>query len=115
MARMLDRGHAGPMATLPNATVSAGPTPPAIPTQTTRPAEPTATATPRPSDEEIRDYAHHLYVQRGSQPGHAGDDWLEAAACLAAAIPPESTRTRLHRHTQLTERAALPLVKHGRT
>lgn len=67
-----------------------------------------------PSFDEIRDYAHHLYLQRGAVDGHAEDDWLEAQACLAAAIPQDATRTRMHRHTQLTERAVLPLVKHGR-
>ena len=75
---------------------------------------PAATA-PRPSDDEIRDYANHLYVQRGSVTGHDCDDWLEAEACLAANIPKESSRTRMHHHTQITERAALPLVEHGRS
>jgi hypothetical protein len=76
--------------------------------------QPSATA-PRPSEEEIRDYANHLYVQRGSVNGHDRDDWLEAEACLGANIPKESSRTRMHHHTQITERAALPLVKHGRS
>jgi hypothetical protein len=71
--------------------------------------------TPDPSEEEIRDYANHLYVQRGSVDGHDWDDWLEAKACLGANIPKESCRTRVHHHTQITERAALPLVKHGRS
>jgi hypothetical protein len=73
-----------------------------------------ATAVP-PSEEEIRDYANHLYVQHGSLPGHEGDDWLEAEACLRANIPKESSRTRMHLHAQITERASLPLVKHGRS
>jgi hypothetical protein len=47
--------------------------------------------------------------------GHDGDDWREAEACLRANIPKELSRTRLHHLTQLTERAALPLVKHGRS
>ena len=72
-------------------------------------------AAPRPSEDEIRDYANHLYVQRGSLKGHDRDDWLEAEACLGASIPKESSRTRMHHHTQITERAALPLVKHGRS
>lgn len=71
--------------------------------------------TPPSSDDEIRAYANHLYVQRGSLNGHAYDDWLEAEACLRANIPKESSRTRVHHHTQITERAALPLVKHGRS
>ena len=76
--------------------------------------QPSATA-PQPSDDEIRDYANHLYVQHGSLNGHDRDDWLEAEACLRANIPKEFSRTRMHHHTQLTERAALPLVKHGRS
>ena len=73
-----------------------------------------ATAT-HPSEDEIRDYANHLYVQHGSQTGHDRDDWLEAEACLRANIPKESSRTRMHHHTQITERTVLPLVKHGRS
>lgn len=69
----------------------------------------------RPSESEIRDYAHYLYVQRGSISGHDCDDWLEAEACLGANIPKEFSRTRMHHHTQITERAAVPLVKHGRS
>jgi len=69
----------------------------------------------QPSEDEIRDYANHLYVQRGSVHGHDRDDWLEAQACLGASIPKESSRTRMHHHTQITERAALPLVEHGRS
>lgn len=70
---------------------------------------------PQPSEDEIRNYANHLYVQRGSVNGHECDDWLEAEACLGASIPKESSRTRMHHHTQITDRAALPLVKHGRS
>ena len=72
------------------------------------------TGTP-PSADEIRDYANHLYVQHGSVDGHDTEDWLEAEACLRASIPKKSSRTRMHHHTQITERAALPLVKHGRS
>jgi hypothetical protein len=70
---------------------------------------------PKASEDEIRDYANHLYVQRGAVNGHDRDDWLEAEACLNAQIPKESSRTRMHHHTQLTERATFPLVKHGRS
>ncbi len=72
-------------------------------------------STPQPSDDEIRDYANHLYVQRGSVHGHDTDDWQEAKACLCANIPKESLRTRMHHHAQITERAALNLVQHGRS
>jgi len=78
----------------------------------TLPPSPTS---PRPSDDEIRVYANHLYELRGGAHGHDHDDWLEAEACLAANIPKESLRTRMHHHTQITERAALTLVHHGRS
>jgi hypothetical protein len=108
--------------TAPVASPNAKPNQPAA-----RPALPVAAAHPTPSskqlsstapqatEDEIRDYANHLYVQRGSVNGHDCDDWLEAEACLGANIPKESLRTRMHHHTQITERAALPLVKHGRS
>jgi hypothetical protein len=51
-----------------------------------------------PSDEEIRDYAQHLYEQSGRQPGHDLDNWLEAKACLEANIPKQHAHARLHRH-----------------
>ena len=72
-------------------------------------------AAPRHTEDEIRAYANHLYVQRGSLHGHDHDDWLEAEACLGRNIPMELSHTRMHHHTQITERAALPLVKHGRS
>jgi len=72
-------------------------------------------AAPQPSEDEIRDYAHHLHVQHGCLNGLDRDDWFEAEACLRANIPKESSRSRLHHHTQITERAALGLIKHGRS
>jgi hypothetical protein len=70
---------------------------------------------PQPSEDEIRDYANHLHVQHGSLNGRDADDWLEAEACLRANIPKASSRARLHHHTQITERAALGLIKHGKS
>ena len=78
-------------------------------------ATPTPAAAAYPSPDEIRDYANHLYRQHGSVDGHDHEDWLEAEACLRAGIPQESSRIRMHHHTQLTERAALGLVKHGKS
>ena len=101
-------------AALTNANQSAARATPAAPSPALS-SQQSFAAGPRPTQEEIRDYANHLYVQRGSVNGHDRDDWLEAEACLAANIPKESSRTRMHRHTQITERAALPLVKHGRS
>jgi len=84
-------------------------------TQTiTKPKQDTSSSA-QPSDDEIRDYANHLYVQHGCVDGHDCADWFEAEACLRASVPKESTRTRMHHHTQITERAAVPLVQHGKS
>jgi hypothetical protein len=60
-----------------------------------------AKATPPPvretTDDEIRDYAFHLYQQSGCVPGHDLENWLEAKACLEANIPRELSHTRHHR------------------
>ena len=53
---------------------------------------------PAPTEDEIRDYAQHLYEQSGRQPGHDEENWFEAKACLEANIPKQDTRRRLHRH-----------------
>ncbi len=53
---------------------------------------------PEPSDENIRDYAYHLYQQSSCVPGHDLDNWLEATACLKANIPVHQSRSRLHWH-----------------
>lgn len=37
-----------------------------------------------PTDDEIRDYAHHLYEQSGCIPGRDLENWLEARDCLMA-------------------------------
>jgi len=76
--------------------------------------QPFATAV-QPSEDTVRDYANHLYRQHGASNGHDLDDWLEAEACLRANIPKEASRSRMHHHTQITERAGIPLVKHGRS
>ena len=53
---------------------------------------------PTPSDDEIRDYAYHLYQQDHCVPGHDLDHWLEATACLKANIPADQSGTRLHQY-----------------
>lgn len=60
---------------------------------------------PKPSEDEVRDYAYHLYVQGGRAEGHEMDNWLEAEACLCACIPKDATHTRLHQHTQSQEKS----------
>ena len=51
------------------------------------------------TDEDIRDYAFHLYQQSGSVPGRDLENWLEAKACLEANIPKDQSQSRLHRHS----------------
>lgn len=51
-----------------------------------------------PSENDIRDYAYHLYQQSNCAPGRDLDNWLEATACLNASIPSHQSATRLHHH-----------------
>ena len=90
-------------------------TPPETALHPTPSAKPPAATAPQPSEAEIREYANHLFVQRGALDGYHCEDWQEAEACLRANIPKEFSRTRLHHLAQLTERAVLPLVKHGKS
>lgn len=41
------------------------------------------------TDQDICDYAHHLWLQSGMR--FDGDPWAEANACLAANLPPASS------------------------
>ena len=52
----------------------------------------------KPGEDDIREYAYHLYFQNGCIPGREVEDWQEAEACLCANIPREHSHTRLHRH-----------------
>lgn len=69
-------------------------------TKTRAKAHPKTNAAPPlpPSEDDIRDYAYHLYEQSGRVPGHDLEHWLEAKACLEANIPKHRARTRLHHH-----------------
>ena len=58
----------------------------------------TAPRSPAATDDEIRDYAFHLYEQNGCIPGRDLDNWLEAKACLEACVPKNRAHLRLHRH-----------------
>ena len=51
-----------------------------------------------PGEDEIRDYAHHLYVQSGNLAGRDTDNWLEAEACLRSNIPKHRSHALLHHH-----------------
>lgn len=42
---------------------------------------------PQPSEQEISDYAFHLYQQSNCEPGRDLDNWQEATAALKANIP----------------------------
>lgn len=74
----------------------------------------TIAPTPRPTrvvtDDEIRDYAYHLYQQSGCLPGHDLDNWLEAKACLEAHIPPARSHTRLHRQRHHPEEEPVEVI-----
>ena len=61
---------------------------------------------PEPLEEQVRDYAYHLYEQGGCTPGHDLDNWLEAKACIVSNIPRQNAHNRLHRHLELAPRAA---------
>ena len=43
---------------------------------------------PKPREEDIRDYAYHLYLQGDREPGHDVDHWFEAIAFLSTNNPP---------------------------
>ena len=60
-------------------------------------AVPTAPITAA-SEDDIRDYAYHLYQQGNCLPGHDVDNWLEASACLKANIPAHCSHSRLHQY-----------------
>ena len=48
-----------------------------------------------PSENEIRDYAYHLYEQSNRIPGRDLENWMEAKACLVARIPAYASHVRL--------------------
>lgn len=48
-----------------------------------------------PGDDAIREYAYHLYQQSNCAPGQDLHNWLEATACLKAAIPGNLSGTGL--------------------
>jgi hypothetical protein len=70
---------------------------------------PNAPAT-EPTEDDIRNYAYHLYQQNSCAPGHDVDNWLEATACLKANIPTHRTQSRLHQHLNGPQRGKLQTV-----
>jgi hypothetical protein len=61
-------------------------------------------------EDQVRDYAYHLYEQSNRAPGRDLENWLEASACLRARIPARESGARLHRHLGENERAVSPAV-----
>jgi hypothetical protein len=53
---------------------------------------------PKPTEDEIRDYAYHLYLQSGCIPGRDLANWQEAESCLRAntAWEPSPGRNQPH-------------------
>jgi hypothetical protein len=68
---------------------------------------------PQPSEDDIREYAYHLYQQGNRVPGHDLDNWLEATACLKANVPTHRSGTRLHQHVNEPEIGELYAVSLG--
>jgi len=53
-----------------------------------------------PTDEEIRDYAYHLYEQSGCIPGRDEENWYEARECLRARVRPAPGAPRVIHHEE---------------
>ena len=64
----------------------------------------------QPSEDDIRNYAYHLYEHGNGAPGHDLDNWLEATACLKADIPADRSGTRLHQYINQPETGGLCLL-----
>ena len=58
---------------------------------------------PEPNENDIRNYAYHLYEQGNHAPGHDLDNWLEATACLRANDLTHLSSARLHWHENQPE------------
>jgi Protein of unknown function (DUF2934) len=48
------------------------------------------------TDNEIRDYAYHIYVQNGHRNDRCQENWADAKACLDARVPKEDSDEWLH-------------------
>jgi hypothetical protein len=59
------------------------------------------------NEDEIRDYAYHLYDQSGYVAGRDLDNWLEAKACLSSGIPKSESHLRLHQNSYKKKPAQL--------
>lgn len=61
---------------------------------------PHAPSSQHASEEEIRDYAYHLYDQSGFVAGRDLDNWLEAKDCLNSGLPKDASGLRQHQNSQ---------------
>lgn len=66
-----------------------------------------------PDENQIRDYARHLYEQSGCVPGRDLENWLEAERTLTAAL--QSPTKNRHRDSNITVReiGAMPVEAHN--
>ena len=62
----------------------------------------------KPSHDDIRAYAFHVYEQSNCAPDRDLDNWFEATACIKANIPSHQSGSRLHHHLNRAE-VALPV------
>jgi Protein of unknown function (DUF2934) len=69
----------------------------------------------KPSENDIRDYAYHLYEQSNCVQGRDVENWLEAKACLEASIPAHASHLRLHHHVTGHEYEAIEHQIHPET
>ena len=55
-------------------------------------------AFPKPTEDEIREYAYHLYLQSGCVPGRDLENWQEAESSLRASIQAGKRQARPQPH-----------------
>lgn len=68
-------------------------------------------ATIEPTEDDVRDYAYHLYLQSGGILDRDLDNWLEAKACLCACVPKSESQVRLHHHTRKQDAPKTPAFR----
>jgi len=67
-----------------------------------------------PDENQIRDYARHLYEKSGCVPGRDLDNWLEAERTLTAALQsPAKNRPHRDSHVTVREIGAMPIEAHN--
>lgn len=64
----------------------------------------------RPTEAEIREYAHHLYVSSGWLPGRDLDNWLQAEAHLIAERNAKHARHHRGHHGARIDHEAAPVA-----